>query len=101
MGVCRIPFNPSLFLLREATDSRNISSALPGAPLSTPEASICSQSMGTLSALKMVFTLSATSAPIPSPGISETVYLLPNLVGLKMSDCTVAKDREAFWRCDC
>ncbi|GJC99132.1 hypothetical protein ColKHC_07958 [Colletotrichum higginsianum] len=55
-----------------------------------PETSTCSHSMGTLSALKMVLTLSATSAPIPSPGIRVTVYLPPNLVGLKMSEPTVA-----------
>jgi len=46
--------------------------------------------MGTLSALKMVLTDSETSAPIPSPGIRVTVYLPPNLVGLKMSVLVVA-----------
>lgn len=51
--------------------------------------------MGTLSALKICLTLSETSAPTPSPGIKVTVYLPPNLVGLKMSLCTVAKERVA------
>lgn len=101
IGVWRIPFKASLFLFREATDSRNISSRLPGEPLSTPDTSTCSQSMGTLSALKIVLTLSATSAPIPSPGIRVTVYLPPYFVGLKISDWTVAKDRVAFWMWDC
>jgi len=63
----------------------------------------------------MVLTDSATSAPIPSPGIRVTVYLPPYLVGLKMSynttnqlsgtkrgrtlhtDCTVAKVRDEVW----
>jgi hypothetical protein len=52
--------------------------------------------MGTLSALKMVLTDSVTSPPMPSPGISETVYLPPNLEGLKTSDWTVAKPRAAM-----
>jgi hypothetical protein len=47
--------------------------------------------MGTLSALKISWTELETSAPIPSPGIKVTVYLPPNLVGLKMSWLTVAK----------
>ena len=60
------PLRPSLFLLRDEIDSRNSSSECLS-PESTPETSICSHSIGTLSALKMVLTDSATSAPIPSP----------------------------------
>jgi hypothetical protein len=97
MGVWRIPLRPSLLRRREVTDSLNRSSVRPvGVASSRPETSICSHSMGTLSALKMVLTLSATSAPIPSPGIRVTVYLPPYLVGLKMSDWTVAKPRAAL-----
>jgi hypothetical protein len=55
-------------------------------PDSKPETSTCSHSTGTLSALKIVLTDSATSAPIPSPGIRVTVYFPPYLVGLKISD---------------
>lgn len=83
-GVCRMPFSPSLFLFSEAIDSRNSSSECLS-PVSTPDTSTCSHSMGTLSALKTVLTDSATSAPIPSPGIRVTVYLPPYLVGLKIS----------------
>ncbi len=65
--------------------------------------------MGTLSALKIVFTDSATSAPMPSPdqvskqcllkgrsifsrapGMRVVVYFPPYFVGLKISDWTVA-----------
>lgn len=66
IGVCRIPLSPSLLRFREAMDSRNSSSECL-LPVSTPVTSTCSHSMGTLSALKMVLTASATSAPIPSP----------------------------------
>ena len=45
--------------------------------------------------MKICLTDSETSRPIPSPGIRVTVYLPPNLVGLKMSDWTVAKVRVA------
>jgi len=95
-GVCKIPFNPSLFLFKEAIDSRKSSSECL-VPDSTPETSTCSHSTGTLSDLKIVFTDSATSAPIPSPGIRVTVYFPPYFVGLKMSDWTVAKVRR-LWR---
>lgn len=64
--MCRIPLRPILFLLREAIDWSNSSSACLS-PDSTPVTSICSHSIGTLSALKIVLTASATSAPIPSP----------------------------------
>ena len=105
------PLRPILFLLRDEIDSRNNSSECLF-PESTPETSTCSHSIGTLSALKMVLTDSATSAPMPSPisqaqhvlfnipttvcfannepGISVTVYFPPNFVGLKMSLWTVA-----------
>lgn len=66
MGVCKIPFKPSLLRLREAIDSWNNSSECLS-PVSTPVTSTCSHSIGTLSALKIVLTDSATSAPIPSP----------------------------------
>jgi hypothetical protein len=92
--------------LSEAIDSRRSSSELMP-PVSTPETLTCSHSTGTLSALKISLTDSETSAPIPSPahcsisyrdqggyrgvpGIRVTVYLPPNLVGLKMSLLTVA-----------
>jgi hypothetical protein len=52
--------------------------------------------MGTLSALKMVLTDSATSAPIPSPGIRVTVYFPPYLVGLKISYIAVARSEDNF-----
>ena len=84
---------PSLLRLSEATDSRKAASVRPAS--SIPETATCSHSMGTLSALKTVLTLSVTSPPIPSPGIRLTVYLPPNLAGLKMSDWTVAKPRAA------
>src|SRR5947207_7834981 len=87
-----MPFRPILLRLREAIDSRNSSSECLS-PVSMPETLTCSHSMGTLSALKISLTDSETSAPMPSPGMSVTVYLPPNLVGLKMSDCTVAIDR--------
>lgn len=92
-GVWRIPLRPSLLRLSEAMDSRKSSSECLS-PVSTPVASICSHSIGTLSALKIVLTDSATSAPIPSPGMRVVVYFPPNLVGLKMSDWTVAMERE-------
>ena len=60
------PLRPILFLFRDDIDSRNSSSECLS-PDSTPETSTCSHSTGTLSALKMVLTDSATSAPIPSP----------------------------------
>lgn len=106
-GVWRIPLRPNLLRRREAIDSLKSSSECLF-PVSTPLTSTCSHSMGTLSALKIVFTDSATSAPIPSPrreesnqsrdllsisvcdlsipGIKVTVYLPPYFVGLKMSD---------------
>ena len=97
MGVCRIPLRASLLRLREATDSRKAASARALPPASSmPETAICSHSMGTLSALKIVFTDSATSAPMPSPGMRVTVYLPPYLAGLKMSDWIVAKERESW-----
>lgn len=67
IGVWRMPLRPSLFRLREAMDSWNSSSECLS-PVSTPETSTCSHSIGTLSALNTVLTDSATSAPIPSPG---------------------------------
>lgn len=60
------PFRPILFLRRLAIDSLN-SSSVCLSPDSMPETSICSHSTGTLSALNIVFTISDTSAPIPSP----------------------------------
>lgn len=104
-----LPLSPSLFLFSEAIDSRNSSSECLS-PDSTPVTSICSHWMGTLSALNTVLTDSATSAPIPSPrsliyisscvlehaesnytpGIRVVVYFPPYLVGLNISDCTVA-----------
>lgn len=70
IGVWRIPFSPSLFRRREAMDSLKRSSECLF-PESTPLTSTCSHSMGTLSALKMVLTDSATSTPIPSPIIVD------------------------------
>ena len=101
-----IPFRPNLFRFRDAMDSRNNSSEFLS-PDSTPVTSICSHSIGTLSALNTVLTDSATSAPIPSPsqrvisvylycrtclyptcvpGIRVVVYFPPYFVGLNMSD---------------
>lgn len=78
-GVNKIPFRPNLFRRRDAIDSLKSSSECL-LPVSTPLTSTCSHSMGTLSALKMVLTDSATSAPIPSPvGRSRKA-----LVGLKV-----------------
>lgn len=119
-----LPFNPILFRFNDAIDSRNSSSECLF-PVSTPDTSICSHSMGTFSALKMVLTDSATSAPMPSPsplgsvneeqtgdqdkakaieevfipGMRDTVYFPPNFVGLKMSDCTVAIAGEGISHC--
>lgn len=71
-GVNRIPFKPNLLRFRDARDSLKSSSECLF-PVSTPLTSTCSHSIGTLSALKMVLTDSATSAPIPSPSkISAT-----------------------------
>ena len=61
-----MPLRPSVLRLNEAIDSLNNSSECLS-PVSTPLTSTCSHSIGTLSALKIVFTDSATSAPIPSP----------------------------------
>ena len=83
------PLSPNLLRFKEAIDSLNRSSECLS-PESTPVTSICSQSIGTLSALKMVLTDSATSVPMPSPGIRVVVYFPPNFVGLKISDWTVA-----------
>src|SRR2546423_7985879 len=94
-GVCRMPFRPSLLRRREDIDSWKSSSECLS-PVSTPLTSTCSNSTGTLSALKIVLTVSATSAPMPSPGIRVTVYFPPNLVGLKMSDWTVAYRRDCW-----
>lgn len=99
------PLRPSLLRLSDAMASLNSSSACLS-PVSIPDTSICSHSIGTLSALKIDLTASETSAPTPSPwnlcqtsycsyhsavvpGISVTVYFPPNLVGLKMSLVTV------------
>ena len=83
-GVWRMPFRPILLRFREAMDSRKSSSECLS-PVSTPETSTCSHSMGTLSALKTVFTDSVISAPIPSPGMRVTVYLDPYLVGCSIN----------------
>src|SRR5271155_6088029 len=89
-----MPLRPSLLRRREDIDSWKSSSECLS-PVSTPLTSTCSQLTGTLSALKIVLTDSATSAPIPSPGMRVTVYFPPYLAGLKMSDCTVAYRRDS------
>lgn len=65
-----VPLRPSLFRFKDEIDSRKSSSECLS-PDSTPVTSTCSHSIGTLSALNTVFTDSATSAPIPSPGIYD------------------------------
>ena len=90
-----LPFKPILFRFSDAMDSLKSSSECLS-PESTPLTSTCSHSIGTLSALKTVLTDSATSAPMPSPGMSVAVYLPPYLVGLKMSEDRVARPRFAL-----
>ncbi|EDK39050.2 conserved hypothetical protein [Meyerozyma guilliermondii ATCC 6260] len=88
VGVNKIPFNPTLFLFNDST-----ASATP-VPLSKPETSTVSHSMGTFSDLKMVLTESVISLPIPSPGMRVTVYLPPYFLGNTASgDANVAKLR--------
>lgn len=63
-----IPFSPTLLRVKESMASRNFSSL----PSVSPLTSTSSKVMGTLMASKTSLTLSASSLPIPSPGIKVT-----------------------------
>ena len=80
-GFYQLPLSPNLLRLSEAIDSRNSSSECLS-PDSTPVTSICSHSMGTLSALNIVFTDSATSAPIPSPSVRQSALEVQSIIVL-------------------
>ncbi|QBM88553.1 hypothetical protein METSCH_C05240 [Metschnikowia aff. pulcherrima] len=76
VGVCKIPFKPTLFLFKELT-----ASVTPCGSSLKPDTSTTSQSIGTFWSLKMACTESVISLPTPSPGINVTVYLPPYFFG--------------------